>query len=86
MSVCHTKKKCHPFLFDACVFVCETIVSVFSYPRSAGCFWKCKDNFLQGAEAAELIYLMEPRLRKPTGDRREEQLLLDALGTSKGRW
>lgn len=54
MSVCHTQKKCHPFLFDARVFVCETIVSVFSYPRSAGCFWKCKDNFLQGAEAAEL--------------------------------
>lgn len=32
------------------------------------------------------IYLMEPHLRKPTSDRREEQLLLDALGTSKGRW
>lgn len=55
MNVCHTQKTCHSFLFEACGFVCETIVSVFSYPRWARCFFKHKDNLPQGGRQQSFI-------------------------------
>lgn len=84
MSVCHTQKKCHSFLFEACGFVCET-----NKQYNSQCFLLPQMGWVllpQGVGAAALSHGTTPETVHWQGDRREGQLLPDALGISKGRW
>lgn len=84
MNVCHKRV---PFISCLYTWVCERILSVFLRPPPSSWLLLLSSKTIALREQRQQIFISWTHTRGSplAGDRREGQLLLDALSISKGR-